>query len=207
MKAYHTLVTGDSGGGKSTLLAEMAAEFPGLTIIIDPVVEPEDSPDNKFTGHNLSGAKTVRSAAAARRADARIIHWVTDQPDTAAGEARAIAKDYRNATGYPAQIIVDEAQETGLADGEGPVKAGLHGDRDDAIKWVVATQDPSDLSYPPLKQCKTWVWVGEPAMWHQGFLRWWGMDESALPGRDYEYVVFDKSGREQYRGETKREYA
>jgi hypothetical protein len=207
MKAYHTLVTGDSGGGKSTLLAEMAAEFDGLTIIIDPVVEPEDSPDQKFSGNNLRGARTVRSAAEARRSDAHIIHWVTDAPDSAAGEARQMAKAYRNATGYPAQIIVDEAQETGLADGEGPVKSGLHGDRDDAIKWVVATQDPSDLAYPPLKQCRTWVWVGEPAMWHEGFLRWWGMSKEQLPDREYEYVVFDKSGREQYRGETKEEYA
>jgi hypothetical protein len=207
MKAYHTLVTGDSGGGKSTLLAEMAAEFPGLTIIIDPVVEPEDSPDQKFSGNNLRGARTVRSAAEARRSDAHIIHWVTDAPDTAAGEARSIAKAYRNATGYPAQIIVDEAQETGLADGEGPVKAGLHGDRDDAIKWVVATQDPSDLDYTPLKQVQWWVWCGQVSKFQEGFLRWWGMSRSDLPDRQYQYFVFNKQGDRVYEGETKKEFA
>jgi len=206
MKAYHTLVTGDSGGGKSTLLAEMADRFQGLTIIIDP----GDDGDEKFTGRGPLAAVTVHSGHEARQADASIIHWRTDESqsavDTAAGEAREIAKEYRRSTGYAAQIIVDEAQTSGLSDNEGPVKRGLHGDRDMAIKWVVATQDPSDLDYTPLKQINTIVWCGEWAVFHDGFIRFFSIPRDELPTEPYQWVAFDKRMQVVNEGTTKKTY-
>jgi DNA helicase HerA-like ATPase len=207
MKAYHTLVTGDSGGGKSTLLAEMADRFEGLTIILDP----GDDGDSKFTGHGPLDARTVHSAREARRVDARVIHWRVAESqsavDSAASEAREIAKAYRREAGYPAQIIVDEAQVSGLTDNEGPVKEGLHGDRDMGIKWVVATQDPSDLDYTPLKQVQYIVWCGEWAAFHDGFIRYFSISRENLPEQQYQYVVLNKRMEVLYRGETDATYA
>jgi len=211
MKAYHTLVTGDSGHGKSTLLAEMAAKFDGRTIIVDP----SQGGERKFTGHNIPDTETVRSVRQVPRSRKRVVHVRTDDVDTAAKTARKIGHEIDS----PLQIILDEAQQSGLADGEGPVKEGLHEDRDQAIKWVIATQDPRDLKggqksegYNALKQVQFMVWCGPPMPFHRGFADYFSMPRDQFPTKTYEYVVFAKGGDPfkwsvADRGRTSQEYA
>jgi len=190
MKAYHALVTGDTGYGKSTLLAEMADGFDGRTIIIDPSKDG----DQKFTGHNIN-ARTVYNTSEVRRVRKPVAHLRMKDVDTAASAAREIG---HSAT-QPVQIIVDEAQQSGLSDGEGPVKEGLHEDRDQAIKWVVATQDPRDLKggdksegYNALKQTQYMFWVGPPSPYHRGFADYFQLPKGEFPTEPYRYVVFTK---------------
>jgi hypothetical protein len=119
-----------------------------------------------------------------------------DDPLDAAASARSVAHDYHRQTGYPTQVIADEAQDGMLPDGDveadNPVKRMLHEDRDKALKVQVATQDPQDLEYTPLKQCRYWVWVGEWSTFHRGFINYFDLPKSELPTEPYQVVVFDK---------------
>jgi hypothetical protein len=201
MQAYHTLVAGDSGGGKTTYLREAHDTYPGLSIWID-----HHGVDG-IGGRSLDDAATVRSEREARQSDATRLRWRCDDPLDAARGARAVAHDYHDSTGYPTQIIADEAQDGMLADGEveadNPVKRMLHEDRDRALKVVIATQDPSDFDYTPIKQCKYWTWVREWSVFHDGFLRHFSIPRDELPTAPYEYVVFDKRMNVLYRGEER----
>ncbi|WP_042666108.1 ATP-binding protein [Haloferax sp. ATB1] len=204
MQAYHTVVTGDSGGGKTTLLREMQAEFPGLSIWVN------FTNTDGITGRDLDDAATVRSVGEARASDATRLNWVTDSPLETARQARTVAHEYHEATGFPTQVIFDEAQNVlpdGEVDSDNPVKRMLHEDRDKALKVVIATQDPSDLDYTPIKQCKFWVWVGEWAVFHDGFLRYFSIPRDDLPTEPYQYVVFDKRMNVLHRAETQEAYA
>ncbi|ELZ78105.1 hypothetical protein C455_10498 [Haloferax larsenii JCM 13917] len=134
---------------------------------------------------------------------------MTDTPLKTAREARQVAHEYHEATGFPTQVVFDEAHNV-LPDGEvesdNPVKKMLHEDRDKALKVVIATQDPSDLEYTPIKQCKYWVWVGEWAVFHDGFLRYFSIPRDDLPTEPYQYVVFDKRMNVLHRAETQEVY-
>lgn len=199
MQAYHTLVAGDSGGGKTTLMRQMHAEFNGLSIWIN------HTNADGLDGRSIKSGATVRSASEARQSDAVRLNWVTSDPTETAREARQVAHEYHDATGYPVQVVIDEAHEVlpdGKVDVDNPVKRMLHEDRDRALKVVIATQDPSDFDYTPIKQCKYWVWVGEWSVFHDGFLRYFSIPRDELPTEPYEYVVFDKRMNVLYRGET-----
>jgi len=207
MKAHHGLVSGDSGTGKSTLLAEMAARFDGLTIIVDP------AGDQKFSGHNLD-TETVRSESGIKQSSKPIVTYRPTNLDRDLSMIREVAKQYRRQTGQPVQIILDESQQvfgTEL-DPSHPAKGLLHEDRDNGIKFVLATQDPSDLqpNYSALKQCRHMVFVGPPSPFHEGFVRYFSLPKDEMPEQDYRYVVFGKGKLEwtvEYRGETSTEYA
>lgn len=205
MQAYHTLVAGDSGGGKTTYLREAHATYPGLSIWID-----HHGVDG-IGGRSLDDAETVRSEREARRSDATRLRWRCDDPLDAARGARAVAHDYHDETGFPTQVIADEAQDGMLPDGDveadNPIKRMLHEDRDKGLKVQVATQDPQDLEYTPLKQCKYWVWVGEWSTFHRGFINYFDLPQSELPTEPYQVVVFDKRMNVLHRTETKEEYA
>lgn len=205
MQAYHTLVAGDSGGGKTTYLREAQDTYPGLSVWIN------HSGTDGISGRDLEDAATVTSLAEARRSDATRLNWRCNDPLKAARDARQLCHEYHDATGYPTQVIVDEAQDRVLPDGDvesdNPVKRMLHEDRDRALKVQVATQDPQDLAYTPLKQCQYWVWVGEWATFHKGFLNYFDFPKSELPTEPYEYVVLDKRMNVLHRGETSEEYA
>lgn len=205
MQAYHALVTGDSGGGKTTLLREMHDTYNGLSIWVDFSTDGVSG----ISGRALDSAATVHSEAEARRTNATRIRWRTDDPVEAAAGARAVANDYHRATGYPTQVIVDEAQNVlpdGKVDPSNPVKTMLHEDRDKALKCVLATQDPSDLDYTPIKQCQYWTWVGGWSVFHDGFIRYFSIPRENLPTEPYEYVVMNKRMEVLYRGETQASY-
>lgn len=71
---------------------------------------PDDGVDG-IGGQSLDDAATVRSEREARRSDATRLRWRCDDPLDAATSARAVAHDYHHETGYPTQVIADEAQE------------------------------------------------------------------------------------------------
>jgi DNA helicase HerA-like ATPase len=203
MQAFHTLVAGDSGGGKTTLMRQMHAEFNGLSIWIN------HTNADGLDGRSIKSGATVRSAAEARQSSAVRLNWVTGDPTETAAAARQVAHEYNDATGYPVQVVIDEAHEVlpdGKVDVDNPVKRMLHEDRDKALKVVIATQDPSDFDYTPIKQCKYWVWVGEWSVFHDGFLRYFSIPRDELPTEPYEYVVFDKRMQVLYRGETEERF-
>jgi len=205
VQAHHTLVTGDSGGGKTTLMREMYATYPGLSIWID------HNGVSGISGTDVDDAETVTSEAEARRSSATRIRWRTSDPLAAAGAARRVAHQYHERSGYPSQLIVDEAQDGILADGEvetgNPVKQALHQDRDHRLKVVVASQDPTDLEYTPLKQCQYFTWVGPWSTFHDGFIRYFSIPRDELPTEPYRWVSFDKRMNPIDSGTTKEEYA
>jgi DNA helicase HerA-like ATPase len=207
MQAHHTLVTGDSGGGKSTLLREMQFNFNGLSVWVN-----HDGADG-LTGRGGRNATTVHSAAALRSASSpRINYRVSkDSLTDALAAARETAIQYREDTGYPAQVILDECQTEAdeKLEPSHPLKRMLHEDRDKGVKTVLSTQDPSDLqkNYSMIKQCKLFAWVGEWSVFHDGFIRYFNIPRDELPTEPYRYVVFDKRMRVQYRGETSEEYS
>lgn len=198
MKAYSTLVAGDTGGGKTTLMREMHDRFPGLSVWV-----------NHNGESNVAGVR-ARGAAGIRGARRNTVNLQTSDVNDGTRIAREVGREYFDRTGYPFQVVVDEAQNDALPDGstvpDTPTRRGLHEDRDHGGKWVVATQDPSDLHYTPLKQCRWFVWCGTPSAWHQGFLDYWRIDRSVLPDDAYSFVVMDKNMEPVYRGETNPKY-
>ena len=194
MKALHTLVVGDTGTGKSTLLRQIAVETPATTIWIDHMGSEDDL-----------RAPVARSVADLRTLarDRDVIRYVPTGTDDPALAARSIA---HHEIDGPTQIVSDECQEVLTDDSDNQIKQGLHTDRDRGIKWVLATQDPADLPYTPIKQIRYYVWVGEPAMFMDGFLNYYGFDRGDLPDQDFRYAVLDKSGAVIDRGETDPSY-
>lgn len=209
MQAYHTLNAGDSGSGKTTLMREGHDTFPGLSIWI-----AHDDPDG-ISGRDLEDAATVTSEAEARSSDATRLKWVCDHPEDVLEEARQVAIDYRRSTGYPAQIVLDEAQTVMNEElsSSHPVKKMLHEDRDKGIKLTLGTQDPTDLkpNYTALKQCEYFVFVGIPSPFHRGFADYFSLPKGEMPAEQYQYVVFAKERPFEWvpvhRDQTKEEYA
>lgn len=198
MRAHHTGVFGDSGGGKTTFMREMHTKFTGLSIWVN------HNGESNISGKRCRGKKAMLSADDAR------LNLICDDVNDGTRMAREVGQEYHKRTGYGYQVIVDEAQESALPDGSSspdtPLKRMLHQDRSDGGKAVVATQDPTDLHYTPLKQVVNWVWVGEWSPFHEGFLRYFSIPTDELPNENYRYVVFDKQMNFSYRGETKSKF-
>lgn len=198
MKAWHTLVAGDSGSGKTSLLRETHDRYPGRTGGVSVWIN--------HNGERVPG-ETVRSfdgLVAAVRDGVDTIDYRTDQ---ATGVTHARSLGYHELD-HPLQIITDEAQNV-LPDGEPQAELGmgLHEDRDEAIKHVLCSQSPQSLAYTPLKQCKYFTWVGQPAAFHEGFFRYFGIDAEQLPDERFKYHVLDKQFQIVATGRTSEKYS
>jgi energy-coupling factor transporter ATP-binding protein EcfA2 len=180
--AEHVLVAGPSGGGKTTYLREMHAVHEGASAFLTPKTNERKAFDN--TEYEQLSEGVYRRARVSSASYPRDIE-----------RTRKYAKQRSDSV----QVIVDEAQQApSFIDGRGPVKNGLHEDRSAGVKWVIATQSPSDLrtnrnGYGPIQQCKFWVWCGPLKTWHEGFFQSNGMSDMIdhMPENNYEYVVID----------------
>lgn len=183
MQAKHVLLTGSSGGGKTTKAREYHAEFQGASVYL--TTKPRET---GFEGKQVSGRRALNSvvsdASGPRDAKAK---WVGADYDSALATVREWAHDVATHRSWPVQIIVDECQNSGLADGDGPLVDGLHEDRDRGIKWVPTTQDPQDLrdGYSAIKQVEYIVWCGPVKTFHKGFLDFYGIEAGDLPDEPY----------------------
>lgn len=192
MKAKHIMVCGPSGGGKSTLLRQLHAEYGEASVFL--TTKADDGPAATVGRYTRESARYPGDIQAARV-------WAKE------GQAR--------------QVIVDEAQNAPtFTDGVGPLKDGLHEDRGDNVRWVVATQNPMDLHtdenrYGPIQQCEYWVFVGPVKDWHVGFFQGNNLNDLLpdMPTDPFEYVVIDPTAslsvdeKILYRGETEKKYA
>ena len=196
MKAEHALVCGDSGGGKTTLMREMHATFDGVSIWINHNSE-------RVPGRSVS---TVTELANAVESGASRINLSTTDALAAVEAARSVA--YHVVDGRT-QIIIDEAHNLlpdGSVDADNPLKQSLHEDRSEGVRVVVATQDPSDPAYTPIKQVQYITWVCGWSVFHDGFIRYFSIPRDELPKAAFEYVVFNKRMEVEYRGETEEQY-
>jgi energy-coupling factor transporter ATP-binding protein EcfA2 len=199
MNADHTLLCGDSGGGKTTLMREMHQTFDGVSIWINHNSE-------RVPGRSVSTINDLREAV---RSGTRRLNFEvnTGAALTAVEAARSVAY---HVVDNRTQIVVDEAHNLlpdGDVDADNPLKQSLHEDRSEGVRVVVATQDPSDLEYTPIKQCKYFTWVGGWSVFHDGFIRYFNIPRDDLPTEPYQYVVFDKRMSVVTRNETKERYA
>ena len=204
MNAEHTLICGDSGGGKTTLMREMHATFDGVSIWINH--NGERVPDGRGFGHatTVDTFGELQEAAASR--DRAAINYRTNNALEAVQQARSIA--YHVVDG-PVQIVIDEAHDylpDGKVDKDNPLKQSLHEDRSAGVRVVLATQDPSDFHYTPIKQCSYIVWCGSWSVFHDGFIRYFSIPRERLPTDPYRYVVLNKRMEVLYQGETKEQY-
>lgn len=196
MKAYHTLVTGDSGGGKTTLMRELYHR-PGVEC---RVVWVNHNSETGLGGHGNRDAETVDSLRGLRTSTARSVNYHVDDQEAGLERTVEFAVEYWEECGVPVQVMVDECDNVWPSKqddaSDNALKWALHEGRDRGLVVRMATQDPSDLKpYTPLKQCRYLVWVGEWSGWHEGFLNahdW--IPRSELPKNDYRYVVMNKRG-------------
>jgi len=196
MRAEHALICGDSGGGKTTLMREMHQTFDGVSIWINHNSE-------RVPGRSVS---TVSELSNAIQSGTRRIDLTTTDALAAVEAARSVA--YHVVDGRT-QIVVDEAHNLlpdGSVDADNSLKQALHEDRSEGVRVVVATQDPSDLAYTPIKQVQYITWVGGWSVFHDGFIRYFSIPRNELPTEAFEYVVFNKRMEVEYRGETEEQY-
>lgn len=201
MKAKHALVVGDSGAGKTTYLRELFARHDGVAIWIN------HNGVSGIDGRSHDHAQTVTSRRQMDSAvsncpttnhvrNLRLNYRCTDAVD-GAEVARAFAQDVGQHFSQDVEtlVILDEAQaalpdnQDSSAGAGNPVAGMLHEDRNQAVKCVLATQDPQDVYYPPIKQCRHIVWVGQPSTFHRGFLRYYNLRDVGLPSEPYHYAV------------------
>lgn len=209
MKAYHTLVTGPSGSGKTTLLREMHAEFDGVSCFVTT-----KSNESGVAGKRVRGRQALDTAVteAAGWSDVRVKWYDASYPQDLE-TVRQWAHDLTDYAGCAVQIIVDEAQNSELSKSQGPLKEGLHEDRDRGIKWVPATQSPQDLregsgGYKGINQCRYIVWVGDSRVFQSGFISYYQLDD-LLPSSPYRYHVVVPSNPPEvvFKGMTDRRYS
>lgn len=207
MNAKHTLVTGSSGGGKTTYCREMHATASSCSVFLTT-----KSHESNVRGRAVAGRRALNSAVkpATRPSDVKC-KWYGARYPEATRTVRAWAHDVAEHRGWPVQVIVDECQETPLNKSEGALKRGLHQDRDRGIKWVPTTQSPQDLKedrgYKGINQCNYIVWCGPAKTFHSGFIQYYNLD-GVLPEEEYEYHVIEPSRPPQvvHEGRTKRKY-
>jgi hypothetical protein len=212
MQAYHTGVFGDSGGGKTTLLREMHDRFSGPSIVVDTTMDGVSG----FAGTRVASVSDAQRAVRTAGAwDTVRLVWRTRAGDQAMRDGRTIrqfAHKLAEQSKAPVQVIVDEAQNV-LSEGQvgddyqNPYQAMLHEDRDKGLKVVVASQDPQDLAYGPLKQATRYVWVGRWSSFHEGFFRYFKINTEDLPDQKYQYVTLNRRMNVVEKGETNEEYA
>lgn len=215
MKAHHCLVVGDSGKGKTTFLREMHATASCASVWVN------HSNESRVAGEVAATAPTMKKACASFSSFEQVrINMKTDKnPREAFAVAREFALELHSKTGAACQIIIDEAhaalpdsESKSGADSGNPVRTSLHEDRDKGIKVVLATQDPQDLYYPPIKQCRHIVWVGDANSLHKGFINYYNLSDiqgGSLPSQEFDYVVIKPTlpAKIVYSGRTKEKYA
>jgi len=204
MKAKHVLVAGDSGGGKTTRCRETVAKHDGIAVWCNH--DGDDVPGE--TVRSLAEMQeAVQACSSVAEVRNRRLDFRCSDPSSGARTARtfALAVEVVRDREVCVLVLVDEAHEA-LPDTEeqsavnsgNPVAKMLHKDRDDNVKVVLATQDPQDLYYPPVKQCKFIVWCGAVSTFHKGFVNYYnlrdmkagdGVEDASLPTEDYEVVV------------------
>lgn len=206
VNAQHAAVFGDSGEGKTALLIELKETINFPVIVCDHADKwPVDS------GRTYATLETMREKVREGVKGEVFVHR-SERLDSKqiAANCMQLARDIRDTYDAPVCVIYDEADTVLAGDwdkpAENPVAWGLHEGRSEFIKVVAATQDPQDLPYGPLKQCKTLTWVGRPAGFHGPFLSHSisdAIDKEIVYSQDqYEYTVFDKRGQKLYGSET-----
>lgn len=211
MQAWHTGVWGDSGGGKTTLLREMHATFKGVSIVVNHTGE------YGFEGRRAASPEKAGEIIqqAASWSNIRINYRSQRPAKQQVRELRRLCGEIWDYAGVPQQLLVDEIfelipdykQDSGPGSGN-PIIAGLKEDRDQGTKVVIATQDPTELYYPAVKQLQYHVWCGRPAKFHRGFMDYMGFPRDELMALDdHEYLVLDKQAKVVDRGQTKEQYA
>lgn len=188
--AEHLAVVGPSGGGKTTHLRERHAREDGPSVFLTTKTY------ERTAAH--SPPFRVRRSNADYPADIRRVRsWARQRNETV-------------------QVVVDEVDNAPtFTEGEGPLLDGLEEDREDGVKYVIATQNPQNLHHPengygPIQNCEYLIWVGPVKTWHEGFLRSNGLYSiiDRFPSSNYEYVVVDPTSsipaeeKIVYRGET-----
>ena len=179
MRAYHIGVFGDSGSGKTTLLRELHETFAGLSIWI-----------NHSQEQGIAGA-VAQGETALRNADTHRVNLRMKDGREAISMAREVAAEYAQDTGYPVQIITDEADDVLPADADesNPLRRGLQRDRDRRIKHVVSSQNPQNTRKEALSNARYFVWVGSPHTLHDGFLRYYNLSSLDYPREQFKYAT------------------
>ena len=221
MRAKHVFVAGASGGGKTTFARETHAKHDGISVWVN------FNDESGLDGRSMANAVTCRSRAGLDDAvrscssPAQVrnlrVNFVTDDPVEAAETVREFAvsvADHFDAE-VCVQVILDECQHVLPDESSSSVQQGnpvawmLHEGRSYNIKAVLMTQDPVEVYYPPIKNCKHLVWVGETKTFHRGFTNYWNLNDLDLPTEDFEFVVIKPTDPPQvvHRGETKEAFA
>lgn len=210
-KPYHALLCGDSREGKSTLLAERHSRLDCPSI----VVRAKDSDSYEGTTRQSAEGLITSFEEAQDPSEVKIDMYSGNKSlRTMASTAILFADNVNDKTGEPVHVGIDEAHnampDTDEEISENAVRWALHEGAGNGVFVTVASQDPQDFAYTPIKQCEYFTWVGRPNGFHGAFF---GhniskvFDESKIETQDqYEYTVFDKRGNVLYGGETDPSY-
>jgi len=217
MDAYHTLLCGATGGGKTTELRKHheTADCPSVW------VNHNDARD--VAGYTVHGYKSMLSQLDRYDDWGEVrINYVPENtsPEGATGVAVQVSKDLWDTAGVPVQIIIDECHHA-LGRGMGGVQSNaghyaLAEGRAFGCKVVAATQNPQNINYRGNRGESTGVpefkyrkWVGEWATEHTGFMNYYGYptDDDRFPSERFEVVTMNRQSEILYSGETEQKYA
>lgn len=204
MQAKGVFVAGSAGGGKTTDLRERHTRHNGISVWVERASKDRSEKEGfgKVCRSFTDMVEAVRGCDGEKELRNLRIHYYSPPGPKAVEEprafGRAVAQEFDREVST--QVIVDECQHQ-LPDDEekssveegNPLAGILHEDRDKNVKAVLATQDPVEVYYPPIKNCKWFIWVGEIKTWHTGFLQAWGFHDLDLPRHDHEAAVIKPS--------------
>jgi len=213
MEEKHVFLTGSSGGGKTSHLKMMYRDHDGIAVWVNH--------GDRSAGLPGWIERVESFEAIARRIEAcesieevRSLRLIYDCPsDTAAIAplkrlAKRVSDHFSNrvctliAVDECAPLLPDDDEDS--ARENNPLAWLFHEGRDLNCKVAVATQDPGEVSYTPVKNLKWLVWAGKSKMFHRGFKQYWGLQDLDLPRENHKYVVMDPLDPPEivYKGET-----
>lgn len=202
MKALHDLIAGPSGGGKTTYARKRFYYHDG------PAIWVNHSDEDRLPGTVCKTETEIKNQIEKQGDAARIVYPWNGDPEHGPDIPIRVGVSYSGTVA----IFIDEGSAVmpeGADRTENSTAWAFHEARDKGVAIKLITQDPTELSYPPIKNIRYMVWAGPVKTWHRGFRNYYSLPADMFPKENHHYHVIEPTDPPEvvYRGETDPDFA